>query len=73
MPCKLFLMLEVPLLYSYWLDMALALDMYYIQVWPYEENDEYGFVQELFSMMEYFFQLDFGSNNVMQSSDSVEV
>ncbi|ONK81042.1 uncharacterized protein A4U43_C01F24610 [Asparagus officinalis] len=42
------------------------------KVWPYEESDEYGFVQELFSMMEYFFQLDFGSNNVMQSSDSVE-
>ncbi|XP_042454349.1 nuclear pore complex protein NUP205-like isoform X2 [Zingiber officinale] len=42
------------------------------KVWPYEENDEYGFVQELFSMMHILFRFEFASSNFAKSSDALE-
>ncbi|KAK8962834.1 hypothetical protein KSP40_PGU009570 [Platanthera guangdongensis] len=41
-------------------------------VWPYEENDEYGFIQGLFSMMNNFFHFDIESTNFGELLDSVE-
>ncbi|XP_072964597.1 nuclear pore complex protein NUP205 [Typha angustifolia] len=43
------------------------------KVWPYEESDEYGFVQSLFSMMSSLFSLVGGSSHFLQSSDSLEL
>ncbi|KAH7657158.1 nuclear pore complex protein Nup205 protein [Dioscorea alata] len=42
------------------------------KVWPYEENDEYGFVQELFGMMKFLFCLDFEASWLVQPSESRE-
>ncbi|XP_020595487.1 nuclear pore complex protein NUP205-like, partial [Phalaenopsis equestris] len=42
------------------------------RIWPYEENDEYGFLQGLFSMMIFVFNLDIGSASFGRVSDSVE-
>ncbi|KAL0915304.1 hypothetical protein M5K25_015711 [Dendrobium thyrsiflorum] len=42
------------------------------RIWPYEENDEHGFLQGLFSMMISVFQLDIGSTDFGRLSDSVE-
>ncbi|PKU70654.1 hypothetical protein MA16_Dca018731 [Dendrobium catenatum] len=41
------------------------------RIWPYEENDEHGFLQGLFSMMISVFQLDIGSTDFGRLSDSV--
>ncbi|KAG8058444.1 hypothetical protein GUJ93_ZPchr0002g26266 [Zizania palustris] len=42
------------------------------KVWAYEENEECSFVQDLFSMMQSLFSLDFGSLNFMQSPSMIE-
>ncbi|KAL6604475.1 hypothetical protein ACP70R_042902 [Stipagrostis hirtigluma subsp. patula] len=42
------------------------------KVWSYEENEEFSYVQDLFSMMRYLFSLDFGSLNFMQSPNMIE-
>lgn len=42
------------------------------RIWPYEENDEYGFLQGLFSMMIFVFNFDIGSTCFGHISDSVE-
>ncbi|XP_015688500.2 nuclear pore complex protein NUP205 [Oryza brachyantha] len=42
------------------------------KVWAYEENDDCSFVQDLFSMMQSLFSLDFGSLNFMQSPNMIE-
>ncbi|XP_026656857.2 nuclear pore complex protein NUP205 isoform X1 [Phoenix dactylifera] len=42
------------------------------KVWPYEENDEYGFVQELFAMMHFLFRVDGMSSSFIHSSESIE-
>ncbi|KAJ0987901.1 hypothetical protein J5N97_006257 [Dioscorea zingiberensis] len=42
------------------------------KVWPYEENDEFGFVQELFGMMRVLFCLDFEASWLTQSPVSHE-
>ncbi|WOL09223.1 nuclear pore complex protein [Canna indica] len=42
------------------------------KVWPYEENDKYGIVQELFSMMCILFRFDVGSSNYLKPSDQLE-
>ncbi|KAJ6832491.1 nuclear pore complex protein NUP205 isoform X2 [Iris pallida] len=42
------------------------------KVWPYEETDEYGFVQGLFHMMSFIFQLDVKSTSFGQLSNSLE-
>ena len=46
---------------------------YTLQVWAYEENDECSYVQDLFSMMHSLFSLDFGSLNLIQSPNMIEV
>ncbi|KMZ59250.1 hypothetical protein ZOSMA_6G01850 [Zostera marina] len=44
------------------------------KVWPYDENDECGFVQELFRMMTYFFSLkDLSSTSIHFSDRKMEL
>ncbi|KAM0920997.1 hypothetical protein ACQ4PT_007209 [Festuca glaucescens] len=43
------------------------------KVWAYEENDECSYVQDLFSMMHSLFSLDFGSLNLIQSPNMIEI
>lgn len=45
----------------------------FIKVWPYEENDEHGFAKELFSKMLSLFNLDHSLSDNMQLSDLPEV
>ncbi|XP_058074466.1 nuclear pore complex protein NUP205 [Magnolia sinica] len=40
------------------------------KVWPYEENDEYGFIQGLFGMMRSLFPLDGETFNLAQSLEN---
>ncbi|PKA64573.1 hypothetical protein AXF42_Ash007319 [Apostasia shenzhenica] len=40
------------------------------RVWPYEESNECGFLQGIFSMMNFAFQLDFGQISDMNKSKS---
>ncbi|XP_020088373.1 nuclear pore complex protein NUP205 isoform X2 [Ananas comosus] len=42
------------------------------KVWPYEEDDHYGFVHKLFTMMHSLFNMDAQPSNFMQSSDFLE-
>ncbi|TVU02504.1 hypothetical protein EJB05_51989 [Eragrostis curvula] len=42
------------------------------KVWAYEENEECSYVQDLFSIMDSLFSLDFGSSNFMQSANMIE-
>ena len=44
-----------------------------LQVWPYEENDEYGFVQGLFGMMRALFSREPENHSFVQSVRSLEV
>jgi hypothetical protein len=44
-----------------------------LQVWPYEESDEFGFVQGLFSMMRALFSCDSGAPTVGKLAQSSEV
>lgn len=42
------------------------------RVWPYDENDEYGFIQGLFSMMNIVFHIDVESTDFGEFLDSAE-
>ncbi|KAL6888297.1 hypothetical protein ACP4OV_009323 [Aristida adscensionis] len=42
------------------------------KVWSYEENEEFSYVQDIFSMMNSLFRVDFGSLNFMQSPNMIE-
>lgn len=42
-------------------------------MWPYEENDEFGFVQELFSMMHALFSVETEALTLGRSVQSSEV
>lgn len=42
-------------------------------MWPYEESDDYGFVQGIFSMMRALFSDDFDATIYNQSVKPVQV
>ncbi|XP_062193498.1 uncharacterized protein LOC133896874 [Phragmites australis] len=41
-------------------------------MWPYEENEECSYIQDLFSLMNSLFSLDFGPLNFLQSPNMIE-